>query len=340
MPLCKKNYDDFPCSPARIADCQVKYELGNCMTPLPGCRRLIVLGLFLGQTTSGILLAGNPPAQSGAQANWPEEVVVTVGDIRTRIDGPKMWTMSGIDFQNTVMATEDSAYGTVLTIRGVGHLGTAHFLDVPGKPGEVEKELVTSLNLFVDEKPVADFTSAMSLSGTSFRMERTSKIRGVDLQSSVSIRDGVLVETARLQATAEMDLQTAFPLMYAWTPEATDYLFGNDSGILKRGSFLKEGPPAAGLVKDSRWMAVFNSTSGKGSVAYLLKSPPDAQSAFFLVDAPGSYRKTALHSFGETIMPKGFDGTYQMAVGFFSAAQKDWQQQALSRLDDLKRAVE
>lgn len=307
------------------------------MTPLPGCRRLIVLGLLLGKTTSGILLAGNPPTQSEAQANWPKEVVVTVGDIRTRIDGPKMWTMSGIDFQNTVMATENSAYGTVLTIRGVGHLGTAHFLDVPGKPGEVEKEIVTSLKLFLDEKPITDFTPAMALSGTSFRMERTSKIRDVDLQSSVSIRDGTLVETARLQATAQMDLQTAFPLMYAWTPEATDYLFGDENGILKRGSFLKEGKAASELVGKSRWVAVFNSASGKGSVAYMLKVPPDAESAFFLVDAPGSYRKTALHSFGETIMPKGFDGTYQMVIGFFPASEKDWEQQALIRLEELKR---
>ena len=306
------------------------------MTPLPGCRRLIVLGLLLGKTTSGILLAGNPPTQSEAQANWPKEVVVTVGDIRTRIDGPKMWTMSGIDFQNTVMATENSAYGTVLTIRGVGHLGTAHFLDVPGKPGEVEKEIVTSLKLFLDEKPITDFTPAMALSGTSFRMERTSKIRDVDLQSSVSIRDGTLVETARLQATAQMDLQTAFPLMYAWTPEATDYLFGDENGILKRGSFLKEGKAASELVRKSRWVAVFNSASGKGSVAYMLKVPPDAESAFFLVDAPGSYRKTALHSFGETIMPKGFDGTYQMVIGFFPASEKDWEQQALIRLEELK----
>lgn len=309
------------------------------MTPLPGCRRLIVLGLLLGQTTSGILLAGNPPTQSEAQANWPKEVVVTVGDIRTRIDGPKMWTMSGIDFQNTVMATENSAYGTVLTIRGVGHLGTAHFLDVPGKPGQVEKEIVTSLKLFLDEKPVTDFTPAMALSGTSFRMERTSKIRDVDLQSSVSIRDGTLVETARLQATAQMDLQTAFPLMYAWTPEATDYLFGDENGVLKRGSFLKEGKAASELVRKSRWVAVFNSASGKGSVAYMLKVPPDAESAFFLVDAPGSYRKTALHSFGETIMPKDFDGTYQMAIGFFPASEKDWERQALKRLEELKRTT-
>ena len=145
-----------------------------------------------------LLISGSTaPAESAThQTNWPKEVVVTVGDIRTRIDGPKLWTMSGIDYQNTVMATADSAYGTVITIRGVGHLGTAHFIDVPGKPGEVEKEDVTSLKFLVDGKPVTEFTPQMNLTGTSFRMDRTSKIRDLDLESSVSIRDGVLIETA------------------------------------------------------------------------------------------------------------------------------------------------
>lgn len=273
------------------------------------------------------------------QSSWPKEVLVTVGDISTRIDGPKMWTLSGIDYQNTVMATENSAFGTVLTIRGVGHLGTAHFLDVPGKPGEIEKEIVTSLNLFVDEKPVVEFSPQMTLSGSSFRMERTSKIRGVDLQSSVSIRDGILIETAHLHANVETDLQTAFPLMYAWTPDATNFIFGDENGVLKKGAFLKEGNTSAELVKNSRWVAVFNAVTGKGSVASIVKSPPEAVSAFYLIDAPGSYRKTALHSFGETIMPKGFDGTYQIAVGFFTGTETDWEDHALKRLEELKRSV-
>lgn len=295
--------------------------------------RRLIFGVLFVQTFTRMVGADSQPAD---RTDWPKEVVVTVGDIRTRIDGPKMWTLSGIDFQNTVMATEASAYGTVLTIRGVGHLGTAHFLDVPGKPGEVEKEIVTSLQLFVDDKPVTDFAPQMNLSGTSFRMERTSKIRAVDVKSSVSIRDGILIETANLRATEEVDLQTTFPLMYAWTPEATDYLFGDENGILKRGNFLEEGKNAAELVKNSRWVAVFNPTSGRGSVAYLVKSPPDAESAFFLVDAPGTYRKTALHSLGETIMPKGFDGTYQIAVGFFPGTEKDWEEAAQKRLEELK----
>ena len=115
----------------------------------------LIFCALLAQMQPGFVSAENHPAHPADQANWPTEVIMTVGDIRTRIAGPRMWTLSGIDFQNTAMATQDSAYGTVLTIRGVRHLGTAHFLNVPDKPGEVEKEIVTSLQLFVDEKSVA-----------------------------------------------------------------------------------------------------------------------------------------------------------------------------------------
>lgn len=273
------------------------------------------------------------------QANWPNEVVVTVGDIRTRIDGPKLWTLSGLDYQNTVMATEDSAYGSVITIRGVGHLGSAHFLAVPDKPGEIEKEIVTSLQMFVDDKPVTEFTPEMSLNGSSFHMERTSKIRDLILESSVSIRDGVLIETAHMQATKAIDLQITYPLMYAWTHEATLYAFGDDNGIQKRGVFRTEGQSDEPPEKTSRWMAVFNPTSGKGSVCYLLKHPADADGWLQWTDAPTVYRKLRIMSFVEKVMPEGFDGTFQAAVGFFSSTEQDWEKAALAKVDELKVAA-
>ena len=172
------------------------------------CRSLILCIIFQAMLAYASR-AEQPGANKEGPANWPQRVVVTVGDVCTRIDGPKMWTLSGIVYQDVVMATEDSAYGTVLTIRNVGHLGTAHFLDVPGKPGEVEKEDVTHLQLFVDDKPVNELTPTMNLTGHSFRMERRSRIRTLDLESTVSIRDGILTETAHFRATGPIDLQNA-----------------------------------------------------------------------------------------------------------------------------------
>ena len=299
------------------------------------CRSLI-LCIILPTILASANRAEQPGAKKEEPANWPQKVVVTVGDIRTRIDGPKMWTLSGIDYQNGVMATEDSAYGTVLTIRNVGHLGTAHFLDVPGKPGQVEREDVFHLQLFVDDKPVNELSPTMNLNGDSFRMERRSKIRALELDSTISIRNGVLTETARFRVTGPIDLQNAYPWMYAWTPQATDYVFGDDKEIQKRGAFLKEGKTASQVVKNATWMAVFNSANRKGSVCYFLKHPPNSEASFLLIDAPGVYRKIAAYTLVDQIVQKGFEGTYQSAIGFFTATQSDWVEQAQRRAAELR----
>jgi hypothetical protein len=296
---------------------------------------LIILSVLVAQQSTPLATAAEI---SGAeQSHWPQQVVVTVGDIRTRIDGPKMWTLSGLDFQDQVIATEDSAYGTVVTIRGVGHLGTAHFLDVTGKPGEVEKENVTSLKLFLDGKAVSSFEPSMSLKGESFRMERTSKIRALELESSVDIRDGLLIETSHWHVSRPIDLQQSYPLMYAWAPQNMQYLFGDDGGIQKRGSFIKEGKQDdSGLEKHSCWMAVFSPATGKGGVCYVLQHPKAAEVWLQWTDAPGVYRKLRVMTFVDKIVPAGFDGTYQAAVGFFSASERDWEKKALDKVADLK----
>ena len=299
-------------------------------------RRLLILSLLLLEILGETSRAEEPARQTSESQKWPQEVVVTVGDIRTRIDGPKMWTLSGIEFQDTVMATEDSAYGSVLTIRNVGLLGTAHFLDVPGKPGQVEKELVTSLQLFVDDKPVRDFTPKMNLSGKSFRMARKSKIRTMDLETSVSLHEGMLIETVSFHATAPIDLRVAYPWMYALAPEATVSVFGDNDDIRQRGTFLSEGKGISQVIQKANWMAVFNPSRGKGCVCCFLKHPPTDEASLLLIDAPGIYRKVAAYSLVDKIVPEGFDGTYQSAVGFFNATERNWEEHARRRAAEIR----
>ena len=267
-------------------------------------------------------------------------MVVSVGELRTRIDGAKMWTMSGIDYENTVMAVEDSAYGTVVTFPGERHLGTGHFLDVPGKPGEIEKEDVTELKFFLDDKIVTSLTPKMNLAGKSFRMERKSKIRNLNLESMVDLRDGVLIETAHLRTREPVELEKSYPLMYAWTPKATVYLFGDDNGIQKRGTFRSVPEKAVeGREKSSRWMAVFDPSSGKGAVCYLVQHPATAEAWLQYTDAPGVYRKLRIMSFVGQTIPAGFDGTFQTISGFFRAKESDWEKQAEKRVAELKARI-
>ncbi|MBC7815570.1 MAG: hypothetical protein IAG10_01580 [Planctomycetaceae bacterium] len=283
------------------------------------------------------LQAGDPPAHVAAKIARPDKLTATIGDVLIRIDGPKLWTLSGIDFQNSKMAVEDSAYGSVMNIQGVGLLGSAHFLDVPGKPGEVEKEQVSLVQFFLDERPVTEITPTMNLTGKSFRMNRESNIQAVHLNSSVTLRDGVLIETVRMRTTEAVNLKLSYPLMYAWSPTMSQYLFGDDKGIQKRGVFVSEPAKAAeGLEKSSRWMAVYDAKSKKGAVLYVTKHPATADAWLQFTDAPGIYRKLRLMSFSEKTMPAGFDGTFQSAVGFFTATDNDWDTQARQRMIQLQ----
>jgi hypothetical protein len=299
--------------------------------PIVACAAFVLAA----STGSGATPATRPAVGAVDRSSWPQSLTATVGDIAIRIDGPKLWTMSGITYQGNVMAVEDSAYGTVLTIKNVGHLGTAHFLEVPSKPGEVEKENVASLKFFVDEKPLARLQPTMKVAGESFRMERTSSIRGLNLKSSVDIRDGVLIETAHFNMVEPIDMVKAHPMMYAWTPKNALYAFGDDKGVQERGTFSTDGRKEK-MVKNARWMAVFDPASGKGSVCYMLQRPPAAEDWFLVIDVPDIYRKVALYTLADRVVPAGFEGTFQSAVGFFSATQSNWEAEALNRVNALK----
>lgn len=283
----------------------------------------------------------DPPANDSTSLQRPDSLTVGVGDLVIRIDGPKMWTLSGIEYQKTVMAVKESAYGAVFTIRDVGTLGSAHFLDVPNKPGEVEKESVTQLQFFLDDQLVTEFAPQMSISGKSFQMERRSQIRSIDVESTVSLRHGVLIESSRVRTDAAVNLRIAAAMMYAWTPTATVYLFGGDKGIRNRGTFLPDTEKAAeGGDKAARWMAVYDAPSGKGAVSYVVTQPPGADTWLQFTDAPKVYRKMRLLFFPEQIMPAGFDGTFQTATGFFSATESEWETKAQQLATELTSLAE
>ena len=183
----------------------------------------------------------------------PDLVNCAIGNVTFQIDGPKLWTLSGIEYKTHSIATRDSAYGTVLNIEGVGLLGTAHFLDVPGQPGKVEKEHISQLQFFVDGSRVTPDLPQANLSGKSFRLTRSSVIRAVHLESEVFVENDVLIETVRMRTQEDVRLKLSYPLMYAWSQGMTDYLFGDDTGVLKRGSFLPEGAKPG----ESLWSRLF-----------------------------------------------------------------------------------
>jgi hypothetical protein len=314
---------------------KTKLNFSRRIRPCAAWRWLVLLLI------GGILMPIVTQAEPASSEAWPNSLTAQVGDLLVRIDGPKLWTLSRIEYKNTIMGVEDSAYGSVVTYPGAKHLGTAHFLDVPGKPGEVEKEHVTSLRFFLDGKPIAKTSDLMVVAGGNFRVERISKIRNLNVDSFLEVKDGAIVQSARYRTAEPIELQQSYPLMYAWCPSMTEFIFCGDDGKEKEGKFnTATTKPSEGLEKSARWLAVYDALNQKGAVAYLVEKPEKADAWFQYTDAPGIYRKLRIMSFVNATVPAGFDGTYCVVCGFFSALPDGWKPLARKRAGELAHVAE
>lgn len=283
-------------------------------------------------------IAQNPAAQPAL----PNTLTAVLGDLRVKINGPDLlWSCNGIDYKGTEMAVDGSVFITVATIKGVGHFGSAHFLDVPGKPGEVEKEPIQSLRFILDGKPVENFQTATEVRGKVFRVERKSKIRDMDVDSAFEWRDNKAIQYVRVSVNNDVPLNQIYSLSFPWSSSMREFVVGMSDGSQKSGRFVADDQkPGEGLEKSGQWMAVFDPDSRKGGVVYLARKPSDADTWFQYTDAPKIYRKVRMMSFVDKTIPAGFDGEWALLIGFFESESGDWKRDAQKCLTDLKNTAE
>ena len=287
------------------------------------------------------------PAASGAaeetlaarQKGWPASLTATAGEVIVRIDGPKLWTLSRIEYGGSLLGVEESAYGTAINFRNVGFLGSAHRLDVPGRPGEVEEEQVLRLQFSADDTPWQTKPDRDAIMCESFQVERDSTIRSFSLKSLLQVRDDRIRQTVRISTERDVELKVLYPLMYAWSSSATDWLIGDDEHKVTAGKFrelpLKDSNVI--LQKSARWAAVYDPSVQKGSVSAVVTVPNSREHWLQFIDAPGVYRKLYLVAFSDSTVPAKFEGTFSMATGFFRAKESDWRMAAQTLAVELCR---
>ena len=296
-------------------------------------RRLLMFAILLA-SFANLSLSNSSAEESAVAPKRPTSLMATVGDVRVRIDGPKLWTISRIERNGAILGVEESAYGTVVHIRGVGNIGTAHL--------EVEPEQILDLKFFVDDKPLTALTEQMQVQGKSFRVSRESRIRSLHLWSELRVADDLVRQSVRVTSDKEVDFKVTYPLMYAWTPRATNYVFGSDDGKEIAGEFMpkKRDVPRYIIEKSVRWAGVYDPVSRQGTVSYIVAVPKTVDGWLMFADAPGLYRKLYLMCFTEKKMAAGFDGTFKMVTGFYSADQDGWKDAARKKAHELKSHLE
>jgi hypothetical protein len=255
-------------------------------------------------------------AAAASAQGWPASVTAACGGVTVRIDGPKMWTLSRIEFRGTRLGIEDSAYGTVLNFPEVGFVGSAH------RDGGVEQ--AQEVEFFLDGRRLD--APGNTLTGRSFRVSKRSSIRDVALQTDVALGNDRIEERVVVRTEHAVPMRFGYHFMHAWTPSATAYAAG------RAGE-----PEVAGELRDDAefnrqfyvnremdWIAVYDGPSGKGAVSRLLERAPLGGAMMKLWNVPGVYRKFYLQSFTNQELPAGFSGTYVMRTGFFETGADEW----------------
>lgn len=241
---------------------------------------------------------------------------MAAGDIRICIDPRKLWTPSGIWFKNRLMGVEDSAYGTVIDIKGVGFIGSTHC--------ENETEQVDQLQFTLDDEPLSK--PEPTIVGRSVVLDRRSTAHGVHYDSRLQIDGPTIIQSVEIRNSRELDVSKLYPLMYPWTPNASKYVFCGKHGGKIEGIFLADPGARKYIIEKTavEWVSVFDPTTNIGTVTRVIARPPGRELWLQIADVPGIYRKLYLVAFPEQVIPASFEGKYSVATRFFDTAESSW----------------
>lgn len=246
----------------------------------------------------------------------PASVKIKSGNVLIRIDGPKMWTISRIEYKDTLLGVEDSAYGTVFKFTDIGFIGTGHFLDRPDG-----KENVKQLDFYIDGKKIEN--PPEQLIAKNFKLHKQSTILDCNLDSTVELHHNFIYETAIINTAKKVPLDVMYNFMHAWIPTASDILAHSTTGQELKEKF-DDVTRKEFVLKDLEWAAVYDVNSGKGAVSFILSKPQTGGGDLLIVSASKVYRKYYLMSFANQSIPPEFVGTYKMVTAFFEAPKDKW----------------
>lgn len=271
----------------------------------------MISSLYFAALIGSSLAASDTPATQTTAGGFtgPKSLLVECGELAVRWDGEKLWTPSRIDFQGERLGIEESAYGTVFNLAGVGFIGTAH--------REIETEQIHDVQFLLDGTAIHG--DKPQVRGDKFVCVRKSQVRDLSLLSTIELGGNRLTETARVQAKQDVRFEKVYHFMHAWRPEVTHFLYGRGAEVLRDEAFSdrKEDDRQFYFEASPDWVAVFDAQTGHCAVSRLQEKPKTGGVAMQLWNVQGVYRKFYLVAFLDETMPAGFDGTYRMTTEFF-----------------------
>lgn len=267
--------------------------------------------------------------QPGTMPLWPAEILATCGDIAVRLESRSFWTLYRIDYRGDRLGVDTfgSHYGSVANVKGTGFIGSGH-------TENGESEQVDAVELLVDGVPQP--TPAGAYTANTVVLRKRSRLRALQLRSTVAVTSSHIDEEVALQAEEPTELNLLYHFMHPWVTAMNDFAALGQDGTITQGTF--SGDRGMKIAAPVRWSAVYSRSLGKGAVTLVLEAPAGHPWEVCYWDVPDRYRKHYLKTFANAAVPVGPVFRYRVVTIPFTAPPDGWLATAAERADGFKLA--
>jgi|GEM_PF-1834333 len=257
-----------------------------------------------------------PPTRAErVDAPWPKEIVITAGDLQTRLERRSFWTLYRLDWQGRRLGVDNfgAHYGSVANFPGVGLVGSGHT--------ENEEERIEKLELFIDGKAVEGIPLD-SYRCDEAKLVKDSAVRGLRFHTEINVFRDRIEEQVSMSAVNDIPLKLVYHFMHPWGLEMASWHGMKVDGGVVGGEFSGTG----GFLLNApvQWLAVYAPSLASGAVTVVREAPADGQTFCKLWDVPSRYRKFYMQSFSDKTVEAGKTYRYAVTVMPFNASGGDW----------------
>lgn len=249
--------------------------------------------------------------------DWPKEILIDAGDLQVRLESRSFWTLYRVEHKGVRIGIDlyGSHYGTVVNYPKNKFIGSGHV--------ENEKEQIISLKLLVDGREEKNPLPKYSCS--SFELIKQYKIRQLTFDSSISVKNGKIIESVAVSAEKAETVSFIYFFMHPWETAFSDFA-ALDKENEMTGKFTDSKKYM--INRPARITALFSEKLNKGLVTIINQVPENVKWLNRYWDVPKRYRKHYLMAFMNTTISPGTQYSFQSTTIPFDATPENWLQKA------------
>lgn len=257
-----------------------------------------------------LLVAADPAA------SLPDRLQVSCGDVTIALSARHFWNLNGIWYRGHMVCQQNKGfYGTVLSYRGLGWVGTGH---LENKIGETE----VTVEFLADGKPLPP--NAREITATSFSLKKSARLHQARLHYELRLEQEQLTERVTLEAETEAELGVLYHFMHPWESVFQEFILHGDQNPPARQLFSAENERKFVWQTVPEWAALYDPAGKLAVVSVVRSSRPLTAGPQWLMWNRGRDRKLYYVPGKNVSLKPGLPSDAVMVTTFLTAEPEEW----------------